>query len=160
MQTFLPLTDFALSARVLDRQRLGKQRVEAKQIVEVLEAQARTPGRPVPWGNHPAARMWRGFVPVLISYGIAMCYEWRERGYADSLLPWFQARALAAWPHPVQVPQAPGWLGQEEFHAAHRAALLAKLPEHYGRFGWTEEPRIAYLWPVGPAQCKAKEIGL
>ena len=30
MQTFLPYEDFRASARVLDRQRLGKQRVEAK----------------------------------------------------------------------------------------------------------------------------------
>jgi len=30
MQTFLPYPDFARSAAVLDRQRLGKQRLEAR----------------------------------------------------------------------------------------------------------------------------------
>jgi hypothetical protein len=33
VQTFLPYADFAESARVLDRARLGKQRVEALQVL-------------------------------------------------------------------------------------------------------------------------------
>ena len=33
MQTFLPYPDFARSARVLDRKRLGKQRVETLQVL-------------------------------------------------------------------------------------------------------------------------------
>jgi hypothetical protein len=36
MQTFLPYEDFTLSAQVLDYRRLGKQRVEALQIYNVL----------------------------------------------------------------------------------------------------------------------------
>lgn len=35
MITFLPYSDFQQSAQVLDRQRLGKQRLEAKQILEI-----------------------------------------------------------------------------------------------------------------------------
>lgn len=42
----------------------------------------------------------------------------------------------------------PRWLGDARFHASHRAALLAKAPEHYGAFGWRERPAIAYRWPV------------
>ncbi|MFN7881952.1 MAG: pyrimidine dimer DNA glycosylase/endonuclease V, partial [bacterium] len=33
MQTFLPSPSFAESARILDNKRLGKQRVECKQIL-------------------------------------------------------------------------------------------------------------------------------
>ena len=36
MQTFLPYSSFYQSARVLDRQRLGKQRVETLQILKSL----------------------------------------------------------------------------------------------------------------------------
>ncbi|GAA3827626.1 pyrimidine dimer DNA glycosylase/endonuclease V [Nocardioides panacisoli] len=36
MQTFLPYADFARSARSLDPKRLGKQRVEALQVVRAL----------------------------------------------------------------------------------------------------------------------------
>jgi len=60
MQTFLAYPDYKLSASVLDMKRLGKQRVEAWQIVQALT---------VPeygWKNHPAVKMWRGHVPSLI----------------------------------------------------------------------------------------------
>ena len=36
MQTFLPYPDFERSAKVLDNKRLGKQRVEVLQILNVL----------------------------------------------------------------------------------------------------------------------------
>jgi len=48
----------------------------------------------------------------------------------------------------------PDWLGRADFHAAHRAVLLAKDPEWYGQFGWPESPaekvngRWPYVWPV------------
>jgi hypothetical protein len=65
VQTFLPLPDFAESAAVLDRQRLGKQRVEVLQLLGALTGQR--PG----WVNHPAARMWRGHERALARYGLA-----------------------------------------------------------------------------------------
>lgn len=83
MQTFLPYPDFGRSARVLDRRRLGKQRVEVKQILRAL----RNPSSG--WRNHPAVRMWRGHEYSLLSYGVAVCSEWRSRGYRDSLLDEF-----------------------------------------------------------------------
>ena len=36
MQTFLPFSDFAQTAAVLDARRLGKQRVEVLQILRAL----------------------------------------------------------------------------------------------------------------------------
>jgi len=36
MQTFLPYQNFTKSAQCLDRQRLGKQRVEAWQILQAI----------------------------------------------------------------------------------------------------------------------------
>ena len=37
MQTFLPYPDFQISASVLDYRRLGKQRVECKQLLTALQ---------------------------------------------------------------------------------------------------------------------------
>ena len=77
MQTFLPYPDFAASARVLDQARLGKQRVETLQALRALV---------IPdygWRQHPAIRMWMGYVPALTVYGLAMVSEWVSRGHAD-----------------------------------------------------------------------------
>ena len=81
MQTFLPYPDDRLSAAVLDDKRLGKQRVETLQILRALTWS--TYG----WRNHPAVRMWRGFVPALVAYGAAVCDEWVARGRADAVKP-------------------------------------------------------------------------
>jgi len=78
MQTFLPLEDFTASAQSLDRQRLGKQRVECLQILNALS----NPG--YGWQNHPAVTMWRGAELSLAKYGVAICDEWLRRGYKDT----------------------------------------------------------------------------
>src|SRR4029450_2243860 len=54
LQTFLPYPDFAASAQALDQRRLGKQRVEALQVLRGLT----TPGNG--WGHHPAGRVGGG----------------------------------------------------------------------------------------------------
>lgn len=134
MQTFLPLESFVDSATILDMRRLGKQRVEALTILKTLMRESNG------WRNHPAVKMWAGYEVALATYGLVMCEEWKRRGYKDLLWPQFmdRIRGRAVRPH---------WLGHEEFHARHRAALLAKHWDHYKKFGWKEQPRIDYLWP-------------
>ena len=46
MQTFLPHKDFSISASMLDNKRLGKQRVEALQIYNVLVGNLTKKGKP------------------------------------------------------------------------------------------------------------------
>ena len=58
MQTFLPYPDLRASCVVLDDRRLGKQRVETFQILRALTWPEYA------WKNHPAVRMWRGFLPA------------------------------------------------------------------------------------------------
>lgn len=70
MQTFLPYPDITLSAAVLDYKRLGKQRVEAMQILNALAGLKRG------WTNHPAVRMWRGYEDGLAAYHDACISEW------------------------------------------------------------------------------------
>lgn len=148
MQTFLPLPDFAETARVLDRQRLGKQRVEALQILNALDARFDVGG----WKNHPATKMWLGFPEALIDYAEAVCTEWVRRGYRDSVLPkleekrWHGRFVGNKGSKHGEGPRPP-WLGYEAFHASHRSNLLRKLPEHYRQF-WPDEPDdLPYVWP-------------
>lgn len=137
MQTFMPLPDFEESLAVLDRLRLGKQRVEAMQIYNAL---ARGPG--AGWWAHPAVQMWRYYEPALALYGALACTRWRGMGYNCTLLPWFQRR-YEGWAIIL-----PPWLGLRELHRSHRSNLLRKDAHYYGQFGWVEPPYIPYYWPT------------
>jgi len=125
MQTFLPYPDFQRSLAAPDYKRLGKQRVEARQILEILL------GRQSSWATHPAVRMWRGYEEGLVIYYNAALKEWASRGYRNIVLQPLPESSNS---------MVPPWLGREDFHASHRSKLLAKNPEHYSRFGWKEEP--------------------
>ena len=139
MQTFVPYPDLRLSCQVLDDRRLGKQRVETYQILRALTWPEYA------WKNHPAVRMWRGFVPALVEYGLENCREWVRRGYADSVAP-----QLVAWTggeEPSGAPLPP-WFGLEALHLSHRSALLRKDPAYYRPvFGPDEPDDLPYLWP-------------
>ena len=141
MQTFLPSPSYDESARILDYKRLGKQRVETKQILLAL---GKTEGG---WRNHPATKMWRGHEISLCQYGTAMCWEWQRRGYKDSLLNFF-ASALAQYEEDGRTYMPPAWLGDDFIHSSHRSNLLRKDPEYYGQFGWSEDSTLPYVWPV------------
>lgn len=136
MQTFLPYSDFKKSAQVLDRQRLGKQRVEAYQILLSLT------NPDYGWKNHPAVKMWKGYENALIEYGIAICDEWIKRGYKDTIRE--KLRSKYPW---HQIAPRPTWLGNKKFHASHRSNLLRKKLDWYSQFRWLESPTLEYYWP-------------
>lgn len=142
MQTFLPLPELSASARVLDRARLGKQRVECKQIYLALTDPA------YGWQNHPAVRMWKGHHQSLALYGLCVCQEWRNRGYNDTLLPWFKERC-----DNILSSHLPSWFGEPTFHLSHRSNLLRKQPSWYRTF-WPDDPDdLPYIWPI-PISCQ------
>ena len=76
MQTFLPYPSFAESAACLDSKRLGKQRVEALQIWNIVSGKRSTGG----WINHPATKMWRGYEKALTEYMNLSIILWKGRG--------------------------------------------------------------------------------
>ena len=137
MQTFLPFPSYSDSARSLDRMRLGKQRVEAWQILRALRGESKG------WTNHPATRMWRGYEFNLSVYGAIMCQEWLRRGYKDSLLPRFEAVMLSL---PVSLP--PEWVHRKDIHLSHQSNLIRKLPSHYGPQFPGVPDNLPYVWPV------------
>ena len=149
MQTFLPYPSSRESARCLDYRRLGKQRVECKQLLLALGVPVgeHQPKRSS-WVNHPAARMWRGHEYSLVEYAIAVCHEWIRRGYNDTLLPQFkECWWQIAW-NSDRTMASPNWIGYDAFHASHRSNLLRKDRQHYGQFGWQEPADLEYVWPV------------
>jgi hypothetical protein len=117
VQTFLPYPDFVRCARVLDGRRLGKQRVEALQICNALD---RDHGG---WIHHPATRMWRGYEPALVAYGVAITREWIRRGHRDTV----EDKLLAH-------------LHGEPYRGQRALREAGLLP-----------PWLSYIWPVGPA---------
>jgi hypothetical protein len=116
MQVFLPYQDFKLSLRCLDYKRLGKQRVECKQIIQVLD------GTSVAWRNHPAVKMWMGYRNALVEYHNYCIDEWINRGYYNSMLHIKLNSATIDYPW---------WLGNDDFHRAMRARLIEKNRDHY-----------------------------
>lgn len=137
MQTFLPFKSYESSAKVLDRQRLGKQRVETLQILNALSDPS------YGWQNHPAVKMWAGYEKSLIRYGEAVCIEWLGRGYKDTCLEKIRAMSVH-----FDSDIDPWWLGRGELHASHRGKLYAKNPEFYKRFRGDFYPGIDYWWPT------------
>ncbi|MFC8069193.1 MSMEG_6728 family protein [Streptomyces sp. NPDC057293] len=150
MQTFLPLPGFRESALTLDRRRLGKQRVEALQVLRGLTV----PG--YGWRRHPAVRMWAGYEEALVRYGLEVCRVWRDQGHQDSCAASLVAGLAARRPHePVRDQPAlaragelPPWLGDEAFHRSHRSALLRKDPEAYGGLFPGVPDDLPYVWPA------------
>ncbi len=144
MQTFLPYADFDRSARCLDSRRLGKQRVEALTLLNILESRTVTKG----WRNHPALHMWQGYAEALKLYLNACINEWLRRGFVNRI-PLEEVdkdRLVMPW-----------WLGRDEFHASHRANLLRKNPDFYGEYGWTENPDTPYWWPTRHLNLKSSD---
>lgn len=131
MQTFLPYADFQQTAACLDYKRLGKQRVEARQILKAILYGGG-------WKNHPAVNMWRGYEDALIIYGNVIILEWIKRGYKNSM-PLMEAKTAQ--------PSFPWWLGNNRFHSSHRSNLLRKNFDYYKQFNWEETPDLSYWYP-------------
>ncbi len=150
MQTFLPYPDFAATARILDQRRLGKQRVEALQVLRALT---------VPdygWRHHPAAGMWAGYEEALTCYGLAICREWSAAGRADTCATTLRADLRGSTGRSQVRDQAslaaagelPPWLGDEALHRSHQSALVRKDAARYRPVFPDVPADIPYVWPV------------
>jgi predicted DNA-binding transcriptional regulator AlpA len=135
MQTFLPHENYGVSARCLDDKRLGKQRVEAWQIVKALRGDYNDTGA---WVNHPATRMWAGHINELCNYGAVMCTEWVKRGFQDSLYDQF-TNAIDG------TDATPWWVNSELLHLTHRSNLIRKDSDYYT---FDVPYNIPYVWPL------------
>ena len=133
MQTFLPYADFQKSVEVLDYRRLGKQRVETFQVLNILLERTPTKG----WRNHPVTLMWTGYESALKLYQNMTIREWVRRGYNNNM----QYEEIE--PGTVVMP---AWFGNEDFHRSHRSNLLRKDFGYYSQF-FDEPNDLEYYWP-------------
>lgn len=133
MQTFLPYKSFKKTVKVLDYRRLGKQRVEAFQILNILLNRTNTKS----WRNHPAVLMWQGHANALKEYLNFCIIEWEKRGYKNNMKKEIIRGKIVY----------PAWLGNKRFHAGHRSSLLRKDLKHYSQFNWKEPDDLEYIWP-------------
>ncbi|AOE44876.1 hypothetical protein BI084_gp64 [Gordonia phage Terapin] len=134
---------FDVGLRHLDDKRLGKQRLETKQIYTAL-----TTGKG--WVHHPATKMWKGFEEALLHYGIACCQEWKRRGHEDTMLRWFTDQFVSAQlvdQFSAQPCEFPDFVNYDPFIEAHRSNLIRKDAEFYGSKWPDTRLSLPYLWP-------------
>lgn len=144
MQTFLPYPDFRASANILDMKRLGKQRVEAYQILCCL-----LNVRCMQWKNHPAVKMWVGHEYALVDYIICMCQEWIMCGYRDTVLAKTMALVNAHMAGKKTFSkERPRWVGNVEFHQSHQSNLIRKNAKYYRKRFMFAPSNMPYIWPT------------
>lgn len=134
MQTFLPYSNIEKTMKTLDSRRLGKQRVEAFQILNIILNRTKTRG----WRNHPAVKMWKDHPNALKLYLNLAIKEWISRGY-NNTMKLEKIRGKTVFPE---------WFGNKKFHSSHKSNLLRKDKEHYSVFSWKEKDNLEYVWPT------------
>ena len=136
MQTFLPYKHFQSTAECLDYKRLGKQRVEALQIHNIVSGKRTTGG----WLNHPAVTMWKGYSDALAIYHNVMIQEWTRRGYNNNM-PYIQLE------QPEYIVELPDWLGDIRLLSSHKGILLRIDFDFISQYQRNEDPTMVYIWP-------------
>ena len=136
VNTFILTNSPKTCVKLLDYRRLGKQRVEAQQIINALEKLSNG------WTNHPVTIMWKDHIIGLKYYFNCCVEEWIIRGYVNNMtlydipsfedekkiLPWFY------YNHQIQ----------ESF----KASLLRKDPTYYSAVISCDENYMhyGYIW--------------
>jgi hypothetical protein len=146
MQTFLPFPDVSLSLHTLDFKRLGKQRVEASQIMDILVFDEDSA-----WKNHPAVKMWEGYEEALIHYYNESLRIFEHYGGTNNKLEPYEEMQFSDM-------EFPWWWGNEAFHLSHLLNLYRKAPEIYYTYMTQQASELAnehhptgftYIWPGG-----------
>ena len=92
----MPYKDVEKIAKCLDYKHLGKQRVEAMQILNALRLDFNSS-----WKSHPIVKMWKGSENALKYYCNVMINEWVSRGYsshkATLLFKYFEYYSKLGW---------------------------------------------------------------
>jgi hypothetical protein len=116
MQTFLPFESFKLSISVLDYRRLGKQRVEAMQIINSLLDPE------YGYKHHPIKLLWRNHIDALKLYHNMCLSEWESRGYVNNM-------NYYDLPNEVIIPKF-----SPQLYQSHASNLLRKDYAYYSQF--------------------------
>ncbi|MEN3047718.1 MAG: pyrimidine dimer DNA glycosylase/endonuclease V [Candidatus Caldarchaeales archaeon] len=147
MQVFRPYVDWRRSAEVLDDRRLGKQRVECKQVLNaILRKLGLIEDGRRGWLNHPIVLLYfndgKPYVSDLVGFFRACVEEWRRRGYSSSIGLDDIAPLLA------RIETTEGTPVTRVHEIEYRRILLMKDPEHYVRAFPREE--VIEVLETGP----------
>lgn len=113
------------------------------EVVPRVTANGRT------WGDHLIGKMWAGHEYALLEYQRVTCEVWTERGGKnDTCYPKSKALLNMTLDQTAANSTPPDWVGREDVHSSHRAALLFKNYDYYSQFDWDEEPVYDYVWPT------------
>ena len=133
VNTFILSNDIKETMKILDYKRLGKQRVEAMQIINILtqiqslsQTQTKIPG----WSNHPIVLMWKGYINGLKYYCNCAIDEWIARGYKNTMEKYVISDFIMPW-----------WCLNIQVQMSHRASLYRKDPIYYDSI----RPSIEYI---------------
>ena len=142
MQTFIPFKNIDKSFKILDRQRLGKQRVEAIQIayacLDISNFQ---------WQNHPAVKMWKGYESFLIKkYLRKAIIEWKKRGYNNNKCNEHYKKLYQFVKNKKCI--KPKWI-TNTFCKSHQSNLLRKNKTYYEKYFKLDNHNLEYIWPKG-----------
>lgn len=159
MQTFLPYRSFQESAKCLDRARLGKQRIEAFDILVINEGIKPDFMSDIQfeyinkrYKNHPAVLMWKGYPYTLYDYTKVICLEWQRRGYKGVTLERLEQYLTSIVTKIKAEPTYPDWLKYSDSNGlclSHKSNLLRKSSSHYRPiFGQNIPDNLPYYWPV------------
>jgi hypothetical protein len=132
MQVFLPDSNFATCAEVLDTKRLVKQLLEGRQIMTILANESPSGA----WRNHPAVKMFKGYERTLYSYLFAIKDEMVNRGYKWQT-NWEVIQDTYIRNFINQKQETPEWMLNNQFESViitHRGRLHAKAPELYPQY--------------------------
>ncbi|MCS7117975.1 MAG: pyrimidine dimer DNA glycosylase [Thaumarchaeota archaeon] len=130
MQIFRPYVDRRRSAAVLDDRRLGKQRVECKQVLNaILRKLGQLNDGRRGWLNHPIVLMYynsgRPYIDDILGFFDACVNEWRSRGFRSSISLEDIEHLLA------RVDSTEGTPVTRVHEIEYRRILLMKEPKHY-----------------------------
>lgn len=147
VNTFCLDNDPKVCAKLLDYRRLGKQRVEAMQIIDAINS-LESNDEKVAWKNHPAVKMWmhsdtkiqKQYLNALKYYLNCMIDEWVNRGYKNEMK---HKKVI----EPVIMPW---WFTNKYIQLTHKCSLMRKDEKYYS-FLETDETKenikYGYIWP-------------
>jgi hypothetical protein len=161
VNTFVLSTNMRESFTLLDNKRLGKQRLEAKQIIELLSEYDRTGKLEGGFSKHPACKMWVGHTDALKAYFNLCVREWIRRGFKNTLelydvneddyssTPCEFDGTTTVFMSELNDAEYPLWISFPPLINSHRASLYRKDPVFYAHFrdGLDDYVDRGYLWP-------------
>lgn len=125
-------------AKILDAKRLGKQRVEAYQIINILSGKTEGKG----WKSHPAVKMWTGHLDALKYYYNCCVKQWIKRGYKNN---------MELYDIEKDKIKLPWWFTWRSLQLSHIYSLIRKDPNYYNnKFNINKNEKIfmdyGYIW--------------